>query len=89
MPMSESIPRMSITIPHALVELGVLYIDAAPLIIMIANMRNAYRRNPTPVKNARIVPSVAHMIPPKSMNIPPIRDNMKGVVGFSPNVLAK
>lgn len=86
MPMSDSTPKTSITIPHVLVELGALYIDIAPIIMRIPNMRNTYRRNPRPVKNASNVPSAAHRSPPKSTNIPPIKDRIKGVVGFSTKV---
>ena len=83
-PKSESTPRMSITTPQLCVELGLLFIITAPIMMMMPNMRKAYRRKPRPAKkNAINVPMAAQISPPSGTSTPPIKDRMKAVVGFS------
>lgn len=79
-PKSESMPKMSITTPQLCVELGLLFIITAPIMMMIPNMRKAQTRKE---ERDQCIPTAAQISPPNSTSMPPIKDSMKAVVGFS------
>ncbi len=83
-PTSEKIPSSRITIPQVRADAGLLLNMKAPIIMIMPKMRNTYSKKPAPkLKNATKVPMAAQISPPSRTNMPPMRDSMNAVEGFS------
>ncbi len=83
-PNNEKIPSSRITIPQVRADVGLLLNMKAPMIMIMPKMRNTYSKKPAPkLKNAIKVPMAAQISPPSRTNMPPMRDSMNAVEGFS------
>jgi hypothetical protein len=79
MPMSEIIPSISITMPHAFAEPGLLLIIIPPMMIIIPNIARIHKTTPACAR----VRKTPNNNPPRRTSIPPIKDSMNAVRGLS------
>jgi len=83
MPINENIPNMIIIIPHIGADFGILFIIKALKIIISPKIRKPKSVRPMSKKIAKIVPINDQSRLPKNTNIPPTKEKINAVVGFS------